>query len=197
MQAAEEAFAERGFRGVSLNEIATAAGLSRGAPSYFFGSKDELYVATLERAFADRDAATGNACAPLRTWAEEGGGGRTLERALRQAVEGYLEFLLSRPTFVALLQREELDGGSRLRGVRRESQAIEEAFAAVRKVARRRGLRVFDPRQAVLVFVSLTYSPVAQRATFMAALDIDLDDPAARRRHVKLVVDQLLRLTGS
>ena len=80
--------------------------------------------------------------------------------------------------------------------MRRESLAIEDAFAAVRSVARARGLKQFDTRQAVLVFVSLTFSPAAQRATFMTALEIDLGDPAARRRHVKLVVDQLLGLAG-
>lgn len=148
--------------------------------------------------FADREAAARDACAPLRGWAEEGSSGtQPLAPALREAVEGYLDFLLARPAFVALLLREELDGGSRLRAVQRDSLAIEEAFAAVRSVASERGLETFDPRQAVLVFVSLTFSPVAQRATFMAALEVDLGDPAARRRHVKLVVDQLLRLTGA
>jgi AcrR family transcriptional regulator len=197
LRSAEATFAERGFDGAGLGEIAAGAGLSRGAPNYFFGSKEELYVATLEHVFADREEAARSACAPLRRWAEEEGGGRRLERPLREAVEGYLEFLLSRPAFVTMLMREELDGGSRLGAVRRDSKAIEEAFAAVRSVAGRRGLTRFDPRQAVLVFVSLTFSPLAQRSTFMAALDVDLTDPATRRRHVKLVVDQLLRLTGA
>jgi AcrR family transcriptional regulator len=195
LRAAETSFAERGFSGASLNGIAAAAGLSRGAPNYFFGSKQGLYLATLEKAFADREAAAADACLPLHRWAE-GSADRVppLERPLRRAVSGYLDFLLERPSFATLLLREELDGGSRLRQVRRESQAVEAAFAAVRSVARQRGLKQFDPRQAVLVFVSLTFSPVAQRATFMTALEIDLADPAARRRHVKLVVDQLLRL---
>ncbi len=153
-------------------------------------------MATLERAFAERDAAAGNACAPLHRWAEDDGGG-SLERALREAVGGYLVYLRAHPAFVALLTREELDGGRRLREVRRESTAIEEAFAAVRSVAGSRGLKRFDPRQAVLVFVSLTFSPIAQQATFLAALEVDLADPAARRRHVALVVDQLLRVLGA
>src|SRR5215475_3253899 len=68
--AAEELFAERGFDAVSLGQIATSAGLSRGAPSYFFGSKAELYGATLEGAFEDREEATRRACRPLLAWAE-------------------------------------------------------------------------------------------------------------------------------
>jgi AcrR family transcriptional regulator len=198
LEAAESAFAERGFNGASLGAIAAAAGLSRGTPGYFFGSKEELYTATLERVFADRDAAAGEACAPLHRWAEdEAGDVRSLERALRRAVGEYLSFLLERPAFVALVTREEIDGGRRLRRARRASRALEDAFAAVRAVAPARGLKRFDPRQAVLVFVSLTFSPLAQRATFMTTLETDLADPATRRRHVKLVVDQLLRLTGA
>src|SRR5437773_11481494 len=58
LAAAEALFAERGFEAVSLQEIGDAAGLSRGTPNYFFGSKQELYVAVLEHVFADREEAT-------------------------------------------------------------------------------------------------------------------------------------------
>jgi TetR/AcrR family transcriptional regulator len=57
LDAAERLFSDRGFEGVSLQEIASDAGLSRGAPSYFFGSKDSLYEAVLERVFRERDDA--------------------------------------------------------------------------------------------------------------------------------------------
>lgn len=52
LDAAEAAFAEQGYHGASLQQIATAAGVSRGMPSYAFGSKDGLYQAVMERAFA-------------------------------------------------------------------------------------------------------------------------------------------------
>jgi hypothetical protein len=50
---------------------------------------------------------------------------------------------------------------------------------------------------AVLVLVSLTFSPLTQRSTFMAVLGYDLDDPCTRRAHVRLVADQLLHLIGA
>jgi AcrR family transcriptional regulator len=197
LAAGERLFAARGFDGTSIGEVATAAGLSRGAPNYFFGSKSELYVAVLERVFADREEATRRAFEPLVAWAAEDGPGGSLEAALAEAVDGYLEFLVARPTFLRLLQREELAGGTRLRATPRDSRAIEEAFAALRRVSEARGLAGFEVADAVLVFVSLTFSPLTQRATFMAALGRDLDDPEVRRRHARLVVDQLLRLLGS
>jgi TetR/AcrR family transcriptional regulator len=195
LSAAEAQFAERGFDAVSLGQVAAAAGLSRGTPSYFFGSKEQLYQAVLEQAFSDREEATRNACRPLVAWASANDTA-SLRAPMRQAVEGYIEFLLLRPSFLKLIQREELAGGARLRGVPRESRAIEEAFEAVLSAAERRGLKAFSVADAVLVFVSLTFSPLTQRSTFMASLERDLGEPKVRRAHVRLTVDQLLHLTG-
>jgi AcrR family transcriptional regulator len=193
LTAAEELFAERGFDAASLADVALAAGLSRGAPNYFFGSKEQLYVAVLERVFQEREQATREACQPLVAWADGDLGG-SLENALGRAVAGYLEFLLRRPSFLRLLQREELAGGSRLREVQRDSRAIEDAFGALRAVAVERDLLPFDVSDAVLLFVTLTFSPLTQRSTFLAALGRDLEAPEVRGGHVKLVTGQLLHL---
>jgi AcrR family transcriptional regulator len=190
LDAAEKLFASRGFDAASLNDVAVAAGLSRGTPSYFFGSKERLYDAVLERVFAEREEATRIAFTPLVAWSEGEGGG-SLEKALARAATGYMDFLLLRPSFLRLLQREELAGGGRLREAPRDSRAIEDAFRALRAVAPARGVRAFRVADAVLLFVSLTFSPLTQRSTFMAALGHDLEDPKVRRRHVKLVADQL------
>jgi TetR/AcrR family transcriptional regulator len=196
LDAAETLFAERGFEAVSLQEIGDAAGLSRGTPNYFFGSKQDLYVAVLERVFAEREEATTRAFAPVRAWCDSARPG-SLRGPLTRAIESYMSFLLARPAFVRLIVREELRGGEGLRLARREAAAMREALAAVRAVARKRSLRRFDVDDAVLVLVSLTFSPLSQRSTFMAALGRDLEDPAVRRQHVTLVVEQMLHLLGS
>lgn len=196
LEAAERLFAERGFDRTSLSEIAATAALSRGTPSYFFGSKEALYIAVLERAFARREEATREAFAPLLDWAHDAAGS-SLQKALSSAVNGYLTFLLSQPNFLKLVQREELDGAERLREAPRESRAIEEAFRAVRRVATKRGLGTFRVSDAVLLFVSLTFSPLTQRATFMAALGRDFHKATTRRDHVSLTVDQLLHVVGA
>jgi AcrR family transcriptional regulator len=193
LDSAEALFAECGFEGASLAQIATEAGLSRATPSYFFSNKEGLYVAVLERLFAEREAATREAFSPLIAWAEEDAA-ESLRSALTAAVDGYLRFLQRRPAFARLIQREQLDGGKRLLAVRRESRAMAEAFSSLRQVAPGRGLRSFNRDDAILVCVSLTYSPLTQSATFLTALGRDLDKPKAPRRHVALVVDQLLAL---
>src|SRR5687768_7618761 len=93
LDAAERLFAARGFDRVTLAEIGAESGLSRQTPAYFFGSKDELYAAVLERVFAARTEALAPAFAPLRAWAGE----EPLERPLRAAVDGYVDFLRARP----------------------------------------------------------------------------------------------------
>lgn len=193
LDAAEHVFAERGFDATSLNEIAAAANVSRATPSYFFGSKEGLYVAVLERVFSDRQLAARSAFEPLQAWAR-GESSLALREALERAAEGYMGFLLRRPSFVRLLQHEDLAGGRHLAVTPREQNAMAQGFQALRKVANQRGLRPFRVDDALLLFISLTFSPLTQRSTFMAVLGHDLSEPRTRRRHVELVVDQLLYL---
>lgn len=49
LDAAEEVFALRGFEGAALEDIADAAGYTRGAIYSHFGSKAELFLAVTER----------------------------------------------------------------------------------------------------------------------------------------------------
>src|SRR5438874_557424 len=69
LAAGERVFAERGYEGASLADIAELAGVSRATPSYFFGSKEDLYVAVLEQVFQDRQSAAVVAFEPLHAWA--------------------------------------------------------------------------------------------------------------------------------
>jgi TetR/AcrR family transcriptional regulator len=195
LAAAERLFAQRGFEGASLGDIGDSAGVSRGTPGYFFGSKQGLYAAVLERVFAERQAATSDAFTALGAWTAGGSG--SLAAAIRRAVEGYLAFLIARPEFVLLVQREDLSGGHHLRAAARDSRAMTDAFEALRKVAPARGVRPFKVDDAIMLFVSLTFSPLTQRATFLSSLERDIEDPAVRRRHVAFVVDQLLHLVSS
>jgi AcrR family transcriptional regulator len=195
---AERQFSDHGFDGVSLQEIGAAAGLSRGTPSYFFGSKEGLYGAVLDEVFADRDEATRAAFAPLIAWAEDPDGGDAgLRRALTRAVSDYLTFLIDRPAFVRLIGWEDLSGGTRLRDTRPTASTImSDAFTALRRAGRRRGTSPFSPDDAVLLFIALTFSLRANHDTFLAGIGHDLTEPATRRRHIKLVVDQLTHLVA-
>jgi len=49
VDAASEVFARRGFDSASLDEIAEAAGFSRGAIHFHFASKEDLFLAVIDR----------------------------------------------------------------------------------------------------------------------------------------------------
>ncbi|PJF45437.1 MAG: TetR/AcrR family transcriptional regulator, partial [Candidatus Thermofonsia Clade 3 bacterium] len=49
LDAAERLFAERGFAGTSLRDITSEARVNLAAVNYHFGSKDELFLATVVR----------------------------------------------------------------------------------------------------------------------------------------------------
>ena len=80
-----------------------------------------------------------------------------------------------------------------MRGVPRESKAIEEAFAVGRAVAPTRGLKSFAIEDAVLVFTS----PTGPALDLPGCSGKDLGEAKVRQRHVRLVTAQLLQLTGS
>lgn len=52
LEAALPLFPQKGFAGVSIRELADAAGVNSAAISYYFGGKEGLYAAVLEMMFA-------------------------------------------------------------------------------------------------------------------------------------------------
>lgn len=141
----------------------------------------------LQRVFDERDAALRPAFAPLTAWTP---GEAPLDEVLGTAVEGYLRFLAGNPSFVALVEREGLAGGKRLRATPHASSAMEDAFAALRRNA---GCD-FDVGEVVIAFVSLCFFPLAHSGTFLPALGVDPDDPGFLEARRDQVVEVLLGL---
>src|SRR6478752_10046228 len=55
LDAANDLFAEHGYEEVSVEDIARAAGVTRGLVHHYFGGRTEVYVALLERLDALRE----------------------------------------------------------------------------------------------------------------------------------------------
>ena len=197
LAAATARFAAGGYEGASLAEIGAAAGLSRAAPGYFFGSKAELYEHVLRDAFARRQQATAEAFAPVRAWCAGGRPASALSPALRDAAEGYMLHLHRHPEFTALVMREELAGGSRLRAASGASTAMSDAFAAVLAAGTGRGVRAFAVEEAVLLFVSLTFAPFSYRHTLLRGLNREISSAPGRARQAELAARQLMTLLAS
>jgi TetR/AcrR family transcriptional regulator len=102
LEAAERLFATDGYDRTSLAAIGEAARVSRGLPSYFFSSKQELYDAVLARSARIIDELLESMKHALRE--------RGLEPALEHYIDLYIDFLAANPNVVRLLQWQFLLG---------------------------------------------------------------------------------------
>jgi AcrR family transcriptional regulator len=200
LAAAEGLFSEKGFEGASLHAIGVAAGLSRGAPGYFYGSKAALYREVLARVYVAREAALSVAFAPLLKWASEAPRAEERSRGLREALDvavaEYWRFLDERPSFARLVAREALADATRLAEAGGHSAAVADALRAVHETRFRRGLGEFDPVLVSVAFVSLAFLPVAHRATFARGTGLDTAASQFREHYRDLVVEAILHLLG-
>lgn len=102
LDTAERVFAERGVTRASLQDIASAAGLTRGAIYWHFKDKAELYIAMMERV-----------CHPCESAGEEPAcaAQRDVEQLLREELLGPLRLLRdderARRVFTILIHRTE------------------------------------------------------------------------------------------
>ena len=178
LDAAEQLFAELGFEAVSMERIGRAAGLSRGAPGYFFGSKDALYRAVLERLFETSEQLveeTHRQLAGIRDG--------DLDRALEIVVENLLEFLYERPTFLTLVEREALRRSGVMEGTRAHLTLLRMALTIAEKLDWTS--TAANPQQVLLTLLSLCWFPLAN-SPLIRDLGGQLDRAfvEARKRHV-------------
>lgn len=99
LQVAQTLFAQRGYRGTSLRDISGRIGIKAPSLLHHFSSKDDLYLAVLDRIFTRMEAAA-------RSIME--GRGSSSGRILR-AVGGAIDFIATRPDFGRVVWNEFID----------------------------------------------------------------------------------------
>jgi AcrR family transcriptional regulator len=104
LDAAEELFAERGYAGTSLRDVATAVGIRIPSLYNHFESKEALYGAVLERDLRPVLSALSDYAVPGR----DGGD------PPRKLVEAVMRVTAAHPRLPSLIQHETLTGGEHL-----------------------------------------------------------------------------------
>jgi AcrR family transcriptional regulator len=151
LDAALAAFADRGFDGASIREITGAAGVGHNLVRHYFGSKEDLWRATVHHAL---DAGAARLSEVLRA-----ADGRSAQ-AVSDGVDVVMAVIDDNPLAVRLLVSEALRDGPRF------DEIFDEVLAPLGDVileyfgGPRDGARSFDPRVlSLFVFVAVYGTP--------------------------------------
>jgi AcrR family transcriptional regulator len=109
LDVAEALFADQGFAGTSVRDIAAAAGLTAASLYNHFDGKEALYAAVLERGIR-----------PLVLLMQSHTGGGPVDETAAELVGHVMEHLRRRPHLPRLIQHEALTGGSHLARLARD-----------------------------------------------------------------------------
>jgi len=179
-----QAFGTRGFDAVSLDDLAEQLGIRKQTILYHFGSKADLFAATIDSAVGDLGAAM-----------IEAGRGRTGWLAVESVVNMVFRIAVREPQRLGLL-REVMRLGGHWSDQVREALApvIEKARLFLTLEMRRGNMRQTDPN-LVLVSAYSTVMGVATEVEVLRAVGLEptLREAVRRRRELLRFLEAALR----
>lgn len=129
LSAALEAFSELGYDGTTTREIARRADVNLGLIQYYFEGKENLWRASVERAFAELRARF----EAIRDLAWE-----PADRArTRRVIRSFVEFVAEKPEFVRIMHDEGKRDGPRMRWL--VDHHVRDLFAEARRMMGKTG----------------------------------------------------------
>lgn len=187
LDVATEEFSEFGLSGARVDSIAEKTRTSKRMIYYYYGSKEGLYLAVLERAYRKiRSLESDLQLAELPP-----------DEALRQLIGTTFDHDEQNPDFVRLVSIENIHHAMHMR---RSSEIADLNVSVIRTVQDivDRGLRtgVFKrPADAIDVHMLISafcFFRVSNRYTFGTIFQRDLSDPATYGRHKMMITDAVL-----
>jgi TetR/AcrR family transcriptional regulator len=187
LRSAQDEFAARGLSGARVDRIARRSGANKRMIYHYFGSKDGVYLAVLERVYEG-----------LR------GTERTLdlaglepEAAIRRLVEFNFDYSLAHPELISLINNENLHRARHLRKSRKIRELHSPLVALIGDILRRgvatgvfrRGL---DPVDLYVTMAAVSFFYLSNSWTLSAIFGRDLRSRAACQRRRQHNVEMIL-----
>ena len=189
LAAATREFAEHGLSGARVDAIAARTRTTKRMIYYYFGGKEKLYIAVLEKAYADIRAMEG----ALRLDQLHP------KAAIRRLVEATFEYDEAHPDFIRLVILENIHRAKYLaasRAIRDLNITAIDTLAAI--LQRGRSLGVFrehvDPVDVHMLISAFCFFRVSNSATFGTLFGRDLSAPDLRMSHKQMIADAVIYL---
>ncbi len=188
LRAATKIFAKHGFSGGRIDEISKAAKSYDRMIYYYFGSKEDLFIAVLEemyRRFNEAETA-------LELSSDQP------EESLKAVISFMWGFYQKNPEFITLLNDENLHRGKHisksLRAREYSSPAIQILEQVLESGARKKVFRDgLSARDVYLMIAAMNYFYLSNRYTLSAFLGEKLESPEALAHWQAFVVEAVLR----
>jgi AcrR family transcriptional regulator len=187
VEVAMREFAEKGLSGARVDKIASRTKTSKRMIYYYFGGKEQLYLAVLTEAY--RSIRTLESQLDIDSC--------DAREALRRLIEATFDHDEQNPNFIRLVSIENIHHGKHLKQHGELRQLNASVIATLERILQRgRKERVFradvDPVDLHLAISSYCFFRVANRHSFGALFDYDLSEPKIRTRSRQQIVDMIL-----
>jgi AcrR family transcriptional regulator len=187
LDAAEKEFSAKGLAGARVDVIAAGSGANKRMIYYYFGNKENLYVAVLENAYthmrSEESSLSLDSLDPLA--------------AIRALVLFKFDYYERHPVLISLLNAENVHGARYLRRSRNVTKLympLVETLSGILKQGAKKGVMRagVDPVELYVSIAALSYFYFSNRATLSNAFGRAFDSPAARKARRAHVVDVIL-----
>lgn len=185
--AARDEFAAYGLAGARVDRIAERASVNKRLIYYYFNSKDDLFLAVLEQAYADIRAAERELHLSDMPPAQ----------AIRRLTEFTWEYYLAHPEFLTLLNSENLHQGRHVTKSSRAREMNSPLIATLAEILERgRAEGIFrggiDPVQLYVSIAGMAYFYLSNNHTLSAIFGRSLMTPKAQHERISHMCDVIL-----
>jgi AcrR family transcriptional regulator len=192
LEAARTEFAEKGFSGARVDEISARTRTAKRMIYYYFGSKDGLYMATLEHVFADIRAA--EAALDLENLSPR--------EALARLVDFTFDYHEAHKDFVRILAGENMNDARYLKQserIRELNSNVLESLSRILVRGRQDGsfCRPVEPVDLYMMISGLCFFRVSNRPTFSEVFGVDLSAEPIAIRQKRMIREAVLNFVGN